>query len=57
MNSDVDEQMNCIAVGMGDLSGIGGNLGDLFVSNFIHKAFVEVNEEGKGQALMFESLL
>ena len=42
--------MNCIPVGMADLSGIGGKPGDLFVNNFIHKAFVEVNEEGKEQA-------
>ena len=32
-----------------DLSGIGGNPEDLFVSNVIHKAFVEVNEEGNFQ--------
>ena len=41
--------MNCVPAGMADLSGIGGNPGDLFVSNVIHKAFVEVNEEGKEQ--------
>ncbi|XP_013384245.1 leukocyte elastase inhibitor-like [Lingula anatina] len=29
-----------------DLSGIGGNRGDLFVSKAIHEAFVDVNEEG-----------
>ena len=42
--------MNYIPVGMVDLSGIAGNPGDLFVSNFIHEAFLEVNEEGKEQA-------
>ena len=50
MNSDIDKQLNCIPVGMADLSGIGGNPGDLFVSNVIHKVFVEVNEEGTKQA-------
>ena len=32
--------------GKSDLSGIGSTPGDLFVSNVLHKAFVEVNEEG-----------
>ena len=49
--------MNCIPVGMADLSGIGANPGDLFVNNFIHKALVEVNEEGESKLLMFESFL
>ena len=38
---------------MADLSGIGGHPGDLFVSNVIHKAFVEVNEEGTKQETRF----
>ena len=32
--------------GKSDLSGIGSAPGDLYVSNVLHKAFVEVNEEG-----------
>lgn len=32
--------------GVSDLSGIGGPPGDLFVSNVLHKAFLDVNEEG-----------
>uniref|UniRef100_A0A2P2HX62 Leukocyte elastase inhibitor-like n=1 Tax=Hirondellea gigas TaxID=1518452 RepID=A0A2P2HX62_9CRUS len=32
--------------GKSDLSGIGGPPGDLFVSNVLHKTFMEVNEEG-----------
>lgn len=32
--------------GVSDLSGIGGLPGDLCVSHVLHKAFLDVNEEG-----------
>jgi len=35
-----------VTQGKADLSGVGGNPGDISVSNVIHKAVIEVNEEG-----------
>jgi len=39
-------EMTTIFSGSADLSGMGGKPGDLYVSDIIHQAFVEVNEEG-----------